>query len=248
MSRRVLRSELARLAGVTKPALTKLAKGRLAKAFGSDGWVDLDHPLVVEWLESKGVSPTAVRPPREKARARTPTTRPVPPPPVAKAGARRALPPPAPAGPEQGAERGERRATGPDLAAAYISQLGEGLDIEGLAQMTLQEIIERWGTEARFRDLLEARKRLGEIVEKDLKNDETIGRLIDRDLVKTHVFGLIDSLLKQLFRDAATNIARTTYGMARGGKSLEEAETTVRDILASHVKDVKAKAAKVLRA
>lgn len=241
------------MAGVTKPALTKLAKGRLAKAFGSDGWVDLDHPAVVEWLASKGVSPTAVRPPREKTRPRSPAPRPPPPPPApARGGSRRVLPrsgpPPPPPPPDSSAERSDRRATGPDLASAYISQLGEGLDIEGLAQLTLQEIIERWGTESRFRDLLEARKRLGEIVEKDLKNDETIGRLIDRDLVKTHIFGLIDSLLKQLFRDAATNIARTTFGMARGGKTLEEAETTVRDILSSHVKDVKAKAAKVLRA
>ena len=55
--RTISKAELARWAGVSRQAITKVCRpgGALYDATGSDG-VDVSHPLVREWLDSHGVA------------------------------------------------------------------------------------------------------------------------------------------------------------------------------------------------
>lgn len=50
---------MARIAGVTKAAVTKLARGRLKDALDGDK-IDLGHPEAQKYLKTKGVDPTAI--------------------------------------------------------------------------------------------------------------------------------------------------------------------------------------------
>lgn len=224
------------MAGVSKAALTRPTKpgGKLFAAVDGD-WVDLDHPAVVEWLREHGVEPTAPRPRGAKRRDRLPVDRP---------GTAKIADPP-PAEPAVDVD-GVHRATSAESARAYLAGIGAQLKIEGLPGMTLQELIERYGTEAKFRDFLDARKRIGEIIEKDLKNEETQGRLIEREFVRTHVLSLIDSAFTRLLRDTATNIARTLQTMVRLGESNEVIEKRVCELIGEQINDLKADAVRAL--
>jgi hypothetical protein len=147
-------------------------------------------------------------------------------------------PPPPPA-----EERPSRR----ELADDDEDEDAEDLDVEHFADLTLRQLTDRFGTKVRFKDWLDARKKIADIQEKDLKNDETTGRLIERELVRTHVFGAIEASNKRLLQDAPKNIARRIYAMAAANVPAEEAERTVREIIGSNLAAVKATAVRVLR-
>ena len=224
MARLFSRADFSRLAGVSDSAIAKACKHRLAPAcIGSR--IDVDHVSAVEYLADKGASPPPPEQGMYKPRSAPPAPRPEKP----------VQPPPKAAEPVP-----ERRVPEPGKSL-------DSDDIQDFLDLTVREVIERHGTVTAFKDLLDARKKIADIHEKDLKNDETTGRLIERELVRTHVFSAIDAAWRRLLSDATKTITRTLYGAAKGGVSVEESEKTVRDILASHLRPVKATATRVLR-
>lgn len=90
-------------------------------------------------------------------------------------------------------------------------------------------------------------KRQAEVRRLNLQNLETEGRLISRDLVRTHVFGAIDAGNRRLLGDASKTIARRVYGLARSGAPIEEAERTVRELISSQLRFVQTTAVRVLQ-
>lgn len=220
MPRLVTRAELARIAGVSAMAITKVCRTKLADACVGQR-VDVDHPSVLAYLASKGAAPPSVadsppQPPPEPTKLRlvsTPSTTDDPAP---------RAPPPVPA---------------PD----------ERVDIEQYADMTLRQIADLFGTVTAFKDWLDARKKQVAIREKELRNWEVEGKLIPRDAVRTHVFGAIDGATRRLLQDAAKTIARRLYAMAKSGSTIEEAEQVVREIIGSQLRPVKDVAVRTLR-
>lgn len=120
-------------------------------------------------------------------------------------------------------------------------------DIEQYAHLSLDALTRKFGTATAFGDWLDARKRISDIREKDLKNDERAGRLIPREFVRTHVFSHIEAANRRLLQDAAATIARRLYAAAKSGTPVEEAEQTVRDIISSQLRPAKETAARSLR-
>jgi len=123
----------------------------------------------------------------------------------------------------------------------------EQSDIDGMEDLTLRELTDKFGTVTAFKDWLDARKKISDIREKDLKNAEVEGTLISRELVEHHVFGAIENANRQLLSDSPKTITRRLFAMARSGAPPEEAERVVRDIVSSQLRPVKATAARVLR-
>jgi hypothetical protein len=220
MSRLISRAELSRLAKVSGAAITKACKHQLGPACVGRR-IDLDHAATVNYLAGKGAAPTEPLDPPKNT-----TDRPT---------ARRRKP-------------GSAASHSPAPTAPIVSPLeGADFDIEAYADRTLRELTEMFGTETKFKDWLDARKKIADIREKDLKNAETEGHLIDRELVKTHVFGAIDAALRKLLNDSPKTIARRLYSAANSGVPLEESERMVREIIGSQLKPVKVHAARALR-
>lgn len=121
-------------------------------------------------------------------------------------------------------------------------------DIQEYADMSLDELTKKFGHAVVFKDWLDSRKKISDIREKDLKNAETEGRLISLALVKTHVFGAIESSNRRLLGDSPKTIARRLFAMARSGATIEDGEKVVREVISSQLKTVKTTAARVLRA
>lgn len=120
-------------------------------------------------------------------------------------------------------------------------------DIENFADMTLREIIQRFGSDYAFLDWLKATKAIEDINEKRLKNAQTRGELVSRDLMKRGVIEPIDSAHIKLLTDGSKTIARRTVAMSGAGQPLEEIEKFVADQITSFIRPIKAKVARALR-
>lgn len=120
-------------------------------------------------------------------------------------------------------------------------------DIQAFADMTLRELVEKFGTDARFVDWLKATQTIEAINEKRLKNAQTKGELVSRQLVKVGVIEPIDSAHIKLLTDGAKTIARRATAMHDAGRELEEIEKFVADQITSFIRPVKAKVARALK-
>jgi hypothetical protein len=227
MPQLVSRADAARLKKVSGAAITKACRKQLAPALVGDR-IDLEHDAARTYfgaaLESAGDTdgaPTA----KEKAGARAP---------AAPTKGRTGKPPtkPAPTRP-----RPPKESPPPANTVKELDEFGS----------LLRPLVARFGTARSFRDYLAALKELETIREKILGNDETEGRLISRELVKTHVLGAIEAGNRRLLSDAPKTIARRVFAAAKSGGTVEDAEQLVREIVGSHLNPVKTTASRLLR-
>jgi hypothetical protein len=122
-----------------------------------------------------------------------------------------------------------------------------GLDISRYADLTLRELVDRFGSVRALKDWLEALKKIEDIREKRLNNEEVQRALISRELVKTHVFGFLDAGNRRLLGDTPKTIARRLYALARSDAPIEEGEKLVREIIGSQLNPQKERVSKLLR-
>lgn len=219
----VSRARLAELRGVSKAAVTKALRGPL-KAACVDDRVDLDHPDVQAWLGSG-------KPPKGKADG-APTA----------AAKKLSSAPPAPT-------KGRPAPSKPPPATLPLRP--PKLDPRGfaseLAPFTLSDIVERFGSVRSYLDLTDANGKRERAYALRLKNDAAEGKIISRELVRTHIFGALDGAFRRLLGDSAKTIARRVYALAKGGTPIEEAERVVVEIISSQLKRSKETAVRVLR-
>ncbi len=120
-------------------------------------------------------------------------------------------------------------------------------DIQSFADMTLRELIDRFGTDARFVDWLSATQKIEAINEKRLKNAATEGELVSRELIRVGIIEPIDACHIKLLTDGAKTIARRATAMHSAEKPLEDIEKFVKDQITSFIRPVKAKVARALK-
>lgn len=121
------------------------------------------------------------------------------------------------------------------------------LDHGVLSQMTIQEVIDTFGSRRGVRDWLEALKLIEAIRKTRLDNDETEGELISRELVRTHVFGAIEALHQQLLADLPRTLVTRLYASARSEEPQEEVERIVCQLISKQLKTVKTRTERVIR-
>lgn len=114
-------------------------------------------------------------------------------------------------------------------------------DIEALADLTLRELIEKFGTGYRFHDWLKALKEIEAVNEKRIKNAVSMGRLVSRDLVERGVIDQFNSAHVRLMTDGAKAITAAVVAKHEAGISLQEIEAHVSDVVGSFIRPVKNK-------
>jgi hypothetical protein len=120
-------------------------------------------------------------------------------------------------------------------------------NIESFADMTLRELIHRFGTDVRFLDWLKATKEIELIAERRIKNATASGKLITRDLVARGVIDPFNSAHLRLMSDGAKSIAGAVVAKHQAGGELVEIERYVSDVIGSFLRPVKSKVAQALR-
>lgn len=135
----------------------------------------------------------------------------------------------------------------PEPAPKGRSAPPDRIDLDALLDLTLREITDRFSSQQGFTDWLQARKITADTRRLELANAETAGRLISRELVKTHVFGAIDGTFRRLLGDVPKTIARRLLAAAASRAPVEDVEREVRDIISRQLRDLKVTAARKLR-
>ena len=220
----VTKADFARMCGVQRQSVNKAMKeGPLHEAVVS-GRIDVEHPAAVKYLNK----PRKKRPSRAKTEVR-PKRDPTP----EKVATVATL-----------ADGAPTNGSGGDAEPLFTDS---GVDISQYADYTLRQIADTFGAMRVFKDFLEALKKLEDIREKRLNNEEVQRNLISRELVKTHVFGFLDAGNRRLLGDTPKTIARRLYALARADEPIETAEKLVRDIIGSQLTPQKGRVAKMLR-
>lgn len=101
-------------------------------------------------------------------------------------------------------------------------------------------------TAAESRELL-VRKRSAEIERLETRNAKERGELIERSLVKNHLFGMVDATNRRLLGDTPKAIAKEVMPLAKSGASQEEIERRIRDHISSQLSEMKTAATRILR-
>lgn len=120
-------------------------------------------------------------------------------------------------------------------------------EIAEVADMTLRQVVAKYGTMSRFADILRALKSIEDIHEKRLKNAQTDGTLVTRKLVKVGIVDVFNSAHLRVMADGAKTITAGVISKHAAGAELPEIEAHVSDVLGSFFKPVKGKITRALR-
>lgn len=221
----VTRAQFADQAGVSRSAVSKACRGGELTAASVGKRIDANHRAAKAYLAS-----------RKREHAEPVETE-------APQGAEQSFPPASSQEPGQASGASDVKAK-----AAAKAPGATNPKVEGLLSLTLRELYQRYGTETQFKDWLDAVKKIEDIREKRLKNEEFEGLWVSRDMVQTHVMGLLDGFTRRLLSDAAKTIVQRLYAAARDGKTtIEESEQTVRDIIGTQLTGTKTRVERAIR-
>lgn len=249
MSSLLTRVQFAELAGVTPAAMTKACAPGKALAPACNGKrIDISHPAAVAYLAADrgkpipAAKPTPVVKPVE---IKQPEPTPVRPATKVKRGPKtkvaKATPPPAPAA--------APAATAPAAPTGFFEQDGQLYpeNIREFLDWTLAQLVRKFGTETSFLDWLKATKLIEEIQAKQLDNAAAKGLLVERQLVKTAIIDPIDETHRRLLADGSKTIGQRVATMAKAGRTDEEIEVTVSEVMSSHLRPMKDRIARALK-
>lgn len=140
------------------------------------------------------------------------------------------------------AARKERRKAESDETAEEVPD-----NIAEYADMTLRQIIQKFGTDVRFVDWLKAVKSIEDIQEKRLKNEQTQGNLVNRDLIRMGIIEPLNTAHVKMMTDGAKAISVRVPAMAAAGEETVDIERYVSGVISSFIKPVAAKVERVIK-
>jgi hypothetical protein len=271
MQKLISKSAFAKLAGVNPSTVTRLRETSLQAAFVGNQ-IDAAHPVAVDYVQkqktnepvqpAKGVDPLyneivqfcneagkytkdfimehfrigSVR--ANKIRKLMHMNREVPekPKPAPEPPKRKKQPPEPPAPPPP-----------PPPSAEEMHQI---IDIpenmNDMLDLSLREVIEKFGTDARLVDFLNAVQKIENINEKRLKNAKIEGELVNRQLV-AKIIDIFNSANLKILKDGSKSIAAGVISKHSAGANQVECEAFASDIMSSFIKPAKERAVVALR-
>lgn len=135
----------------------------------------------------------------------------------------------------------------PKTELEYNSELPkETTEVEQYYNLSLREIINTFGTDYRFNEWLKAVKNIEDIKEKRIKNEHSMGSLISREFVRSHIFSLIETSNIRLLSDSPRTITARVLEANETGSTREQIEKIVCDLLSKQIKNIKVRAMRSL--
>jgi hypothetical protein len=256
MEKLITRKQFAEMAGVSGAAVTKACSASLKGAVCGRR-INSTHPDAVNYLKKHDRTKTTKKPvkkspSKKQIKKKAPAKKsPAKKAPSKKAKAKKVAPKKTEPHTRGHAAKNQKKKTAAlkklveDQDEDNICAIPE--DIQSFADMTLRDLIERFGTDTAFKDWLSATKQIEEINEKRLKNAVRIGTLVSRDLVRAGVIEPIDSVHIKLLSDGSKAIARRATAMHDAGRTVVEIENWVSDQITSYLRPVKVKVARALK-
>ncbi|MEO7037294.1 MAG: hypothetical protein ABI335_26010 [Polyangiaceae bacterium] len=143
--------------------------------------------------------------------------------------------------------RGRPKASA-EPATASATEYAQPQDVSDLLDLTLHELTTQHGSAQGFADWLDTRKQIAETARLESRNDRDAGRLISAELVKMHVFDLLDSQNRRLLTNAPQSIAQRALSAARRGAPLEEVKAMITSAISTELRVSRDKVRRAIRA
>ena len=115
-----------------------------------------------------------------------------------------------------------------------------------MLELPLREVIEKFGTDARLVDWLNAVKKIEDINEKRLKNAKIEAELVNRHLV-AKIIDIFNSANMKILKDGSKSIAAGIISKHLEGSNQAECEAHASDIMSSFIKPAKERAITALK-
>lgn len=128
-----------------------------------------------------------------------------------------------------------------------IDDDGSSGAVSEILNMRLSDLLTRFGGREEFLEWVKVGKLTEEWRRERLKNEELEGALVDRSLVVTSLFSLIEEQNLKLLMDLPKTLARTVRAQALADQPLEVSEREIRDTIGKTLEATKAKVVKRLR-
>ena len=267
----VTRAKFARMAGVTPSSVTKAAEASLKPAIVGNR-IDADHPAAIQYMERNSLTKTIQNPGegvdplhdeavalcRSRGRASAAAIKR-----ELNVGITRAMkirdaiialgidlssdPEPEPYARGGAIVKAAKKEAAIPPPTETDGTIDVPEDVGSFLDLTLRDLIDKFGTDAQFVDWLSATQKIEAINEKRLKNAATKGELISRELVSVGVIGVFNAAHLRLLKDGAKSIAAGVISKHSTGAELSEVEAYVSDILGSFIKPVKSKISRALK-
>lgn len=141
-----------------------------------------------------------------------------------------------------------RAAPSPEPKRSKPDSNARSIPLDGLLDLTLRQITDRFGSQQGFADFLDQRKKLADTLARELQVDRDRGLLVPRAFVEMHVFGLIDGAWRRLLQDMPRPLAAEIYSLSKSGAPIEDAIRVTQRSVSSQLQHVKDRAAKSVRA
>jgi hypothetical protein len=114
----------------------------------------------------------------------------------------------------------------------------DGDDIAQYLDMTLEQILVKFGDNSRFNEWLKAIKEIESIRDKRLRNDERENKYVPREIA-LQVFGRYERCFKLQLADATRSIAAQLHDNVEAGGTLEESIELTEDLIGAPIADAK---------
>ena len=221
MTRLISKAKFAELAGVTQSAIGKAVKVPLLKEALKGERIDFDHPDAVAYLKKQGFSTTEISKMEVSEKKYTRGTE---------------------------AAKNTKKQESIEKLAEYSGDQGDVPEnITDFTDYTLNEIIEKYGTDVAFCDWLKAVKMIEDIEEKRLKNAEKAGDLISRAIVENGLIPTVDAAFTRMLTDGAKTIAVRAKTLIETGAEVADVEELISKQLSTFIRPTKSKLERVLK-
>ncbi len=127
-----------------------------------------------------------------------------------------------------------------------IGRAATNEELAGFGDMTLRQLLNDYGSDHRFYELLKSTKTLEEINEKRIKNATQEGSLVSRDLVRAVVFSLLDAAFVHLVDDTPRTLAALAHNAFKAGESVEFVEDLNRKGITTQLRNLKSRSTAAL--
>lgn len=216
------------MAGVNPSTVSRILKTILD---GADvgGRVDMDHPSVQKYLSDKGIDSTS---------------------PLIKAAKKSDPKTPKKGRPKRSTTSARIKSEELPESAPPPEKKSNGYEKEDVTQyldMTVNEVVFRHGTDANFLEFLKSVKEIELIEERRLKNAQTKGELVHKNLVKLGIIDPFEEAHVKMLVDGAKKIAMEGKAIIDSGGDAKELEKYISETLSSFIKPAQSKIKRAMK-
>lgn len=126
-------------------------------------------------------------------------------------------------------------------AAAELDDVKFPKDVSALLQWRFKRIVRKFGTAPRLKECLDARKKIEDIREKELKNAIVEGKVASVELFERDIYPAINACFIKILSDGAKTSASRAMAMAAAGQTVEDLEKFIHDTVSTHIQVAKAR-------